>query len=58
LRGQKVTLLDAEGNPCDDVLVLSSSADELLPDIPELLPTMIVEVIEGPSEVGDVEIDS
>lgn len=53
LHAQRVTTTDGE-----DMLVLSMSPEDMLPDIPELTPTMIVEVIEGPSDVGAVEFDS
>jgi hypothetical protein len=44
LRAQKVTTVEGE-----DQLVLAYPGDEPLPDIPELLPTTIVEVIDGPT---------
>lgn len=53
LRAQKVTLADGE-----DQLVLAFDGDALLPDIPELPPTTITTVIEGPSQIGSIEFDS
>lgn len=44
LRAQKVTTVDGE-----DQLVLTHPGDQLLLDFPELEPTRIVEVIEGPT---------